>query len=227
MDTILFYTPGTCSLACMVALEWLGEPYRLCRVDKELRGGPLYKLINPHAQVPAMQVDGRVLLETNAILAHIADRTATGALLASNGSWERDVANQWLAYLASGFHPVFWPFFSPQRYVQDGALHDAVRASAVEAIGRELRFVNAHLDGKDFVSGEARSVLDAYLYAMDRWANKLVNMAKDYPNVWRHQKLLAKDAGVRFATGIERGDEVAPGGAFTGHVELAALVSAS
>jgi glutathione S-transferase len=130
-----------------------------------------------------------------------------------------------LSYLASAFHASFWPFYSPERYAKDASLHEAVRAAAVEAISRELRFVNAHLEGNEFVAGRARSVLDVYLHAMDRWANKLVNMATDYPHVWRHQKSLAKDAGVRLATAIERGEVVATSGAFTGHVELADLVS--
>jgi glutathione S-transferase len=209
----------------MVALEWLGEPYRLCRVDKETRAGALYRRIHPRGQVPAMRVDGRVLTETNALLTHIADRQPGAALLPANGAWERDLANQWLSYLASAFHASFWPFYSPERYAKDASLHEAVRAAAVEAISRELRFVNAHLEGNEFVAGRARSVLDVYLHAMDRWANKLVNMATDYPHVWRHQKSLAKDAGVRLATAIERGEVVATSGAFTGHVELADLVS--
>ena len=226
METILFYTPGTCSLAAMAALEWLGQPYTLCKIEKEARGGALYRSIHPRGQVPAMRVDGRVLLETNAILAHIADRRPEAGLLPPNGGWERDVANQWLAYLASGFHAAFWPFFSPQRYAKDEELHEAVRAAAVEAIARELGFVNAHLEGKEFVVGSARSILDVYLHAMDRWSNKLVNMAKDYPHVWRHQKAMAKDVDVRLAMAIERAETVpTDGGAFQGHVELTDLVS--
>lgn len=222
-ETLLFYTPGSCSLACMAALHWLGQPFALCRIEKEARGTDLYLSINPRGLVPALRVDGRVLVETNAILAHIADRDPGAALLPPGGTWERDVANQWLAYLASGFHPPFWPYFSPQRYAVSEALHDAVRQAAVEAIRRELRFVNAHLTGRNFVQGDARSVLDVYLHSMDRWANKLVDMPTDYPHVWRHQKLLARDAGVRFGTSTERDPLQPPDGSFLGHLDLATL----
>jgi glutathione S-transferase len=37
MSIVLYYTPGTCALACTVALEWLGQPYILCRVEREER----------------------------------------------------------------------------------------------------------------------------------------------------------------------------------------------
>jgi glutathione S-transferase len=231
VDTILFYTPGSCSLSCMIALEWLGDPYRLCRIEKDVRAGEVYRRINPRGQVPALRVDGRTLVEANAILAHIADRHPPSNLLPENGTWDRDVANQWLAYLGSGFHPTFWPYFSPHRYVKDEAMHEAVRQAAVEAIARELRRVDAHLEGRRFIQGDAPSVLDAYLHSMDRWANKLVAMPKDYPNIWRHQKMMAKDPAVHLGLAIERG-ETPPSsmaqstidGRFAGHVELADLV---
>ena len=224
MDTILFYTPGSCSLACMIALEWLGEPYRLCRVEKDVRGGDAYRRINARAQVPALRVDGRTLAEVNAILAHIADRQPSRGLLPANGTWDRDVANQWLAYLGSGFHPPFWPYYSPHRYVKDEAMRAAVQQAAIEAIGKELRFVDAHLEGRRFIQGDERSLLDAYLYAMDRWANKIVAVPSGYPNLWRHQKLMSQDPAVRMEVAIERG-EAAPtdGAAYRGHVDLADL----
>lgn len=221
MDTVLFYTPGSCSLACAIGLHWLGEPYRLCRVDKDVRRTPAYLRINPRGQVPALRVDGRILVETDAILAHIADRKPEAGLLPMGGTWERDVANQWLAYLGSGFHPPFWPYFTPQRYAKDVTLHAAVREAAVEAIGRELGFVDAHLAGRDFIQGDRYSVLDAYLHAMDRWANKIVSMATQYPNVWRHQKLMSRLPATHLGVAIEQGDGAhAPEGPFTGHVAL-------
>jgi glutathione S-transferase len=225
-DTILFYTPGACSLACQVALEWLGQPYRLCRIEKEIRGGAIYRLVNPRAQVPALRVDGRILCETNAILTHIADRDPAAQLLPSNGTWERDVANQGLAQLNSGFHPAFWPYFSPQRYVKEESMFESVKAAALDAMGRELALVNGQLSQRTFMLGDTRSVLDAYLQAMARWANKLVDMPALYPQVWRHQKLMAKDPAVRLGQAIERGETVSIGpGGFQGHVELATLVA--
>lgn len=34
---IIFYSPGACSLSCMVAADWVGEPYELCSVEREVR----------------------------------------------------------------------------------------------------------------------------------------------------------------------------------------------
>jgi len=224
MDTLLFYTPGACSLSCMIALEWLGEPYRLCRVEKDVRGGEVYRRVHPRGQVPTLRVDGRTLLEANAILTHLADRQPPLRLLPPNGTWERDVANQWMAYLGSGFHPAFWPYFTPQRYVKDEAMHASVKQAAIELIENALRLVNAHLAEREFVLGAERSVVDAYLHAMDRWANKIVDVPGAYPHVWRHQKMMAKDPAVRLGLSIERGDQEPPEGPFKGHVALTDVV---
>lgn len=200
---LLYYTPGTCAFACMVALEWLGEPYALCRVEKEARASAAYGRIHARNQVPAMQVDGRVLVEANAILSHIAKRAPNEGLLPSSGP-QGDLANQYLAYLASGFHAVFWPYFRPDRYTVEAGHQESVKAAAVLAIRRELSAMDALLATRPYVLGETRSVLDAYLHAMDRWANPVVDMPKEYPQVFRHQKAMASDPAVRFCLSVER-----------------------
>lgn len=226
MDTILFYTPGTCALAAIVTLEWLGQPYRLCRVAKADRHTEPFLAVNPRGQVPAMLVDGRPLIESNAILAHLVDRRPDLALLPAHGTWERDIANQWLAYLASAFHVAFWPMLMPERYAVEAGCHPTIRRTAEDAVRRELQRVDAHLEGKDFVQGTRPSVLDAYLHAMSRWGNSLVDMAKENPNLWRHQKTMARDAAVRFGTSIERGETPSEPHALVGHVDLASITVA-
>lgn len=221
MEPVLFYTPGTCALACIVALEWRGEPYSVCLVTPAERASDRYRAINPRAQVPALRVDGRVLVEVNAILAHVADRAPEAGLLPPNGTTERDVANQWLAYFGSGFHPVFWPYYHPERYARDASAHDSVKGAAVDAIRRELAFVDAHLADREFVLGSTLSVLDAYLYAMARWGSDMLDL-KEFANVFRHTKRMAADARVRHGLALERGRELpAPSPALRGRLTLA------
>lgn len=221
MEPVLFYTPGTCALACMVALEWRRQPYSVCLVTPEERASDRYRAINPRAQVPALRVDGRVLVEVNAILAHVADRAPEAGMLPPNGTDERDVANQWLAYFGSGLHPVFWPHYHPERYARDAAAYESVKGAAVDAIRRELRFVDAHLADRAFVLGSAVSVLDAYLFAMARWGTDMLDL-KDFPHVFRHTKQLAADPRVRHGLAIERARELpAPSDALQRRLTLA------
>ena len=72
MEPILIYGfPAGSSMGLVAALEWMGRPYRLCRVDMfgEMRD-PAYRRINPRVETPALIDDqGQVLTETTAIAA--------------------------------------------------------------------------------------------------------------------------------------------------------------
>jgi glutathione S-transferase len=203
MTPTLYYTPGTCSLACIVALEWASLRYELCRVDAAARGSNAYRAINPRQQVPAIEIDGKVLVEVNAILEWV-NANAQGASLMPTTPWERAAADQWLAAFGSGFHAAFWPYFRPDRYTVDSAGEHGVKASAALAIRREMAAMDAHLASHTFVLGETRSLLDPYLHAMERWAHNVSNVALEYPNVYRHRLAMQSDAAVQFAVAIER-----------------------
>jgi len=225
-DTILFSTPGTCALSCVVALEWAGEPYRLCRLSREERGSEAYQRVNPRGQVPAMSLGAggarRILVEANAVLANIAARERGRELLPPHGTPERDLANQWLAYLASGFHASFWPYFRPERYTTEEAHQASAKAAGVLLIRRELAHIENTLGDAPFVLGEKRSLLDGYLYAMARWSAKIVDLPGEFPRVAAFQQRLAADPAVAFGVAMERSADVdLTGHACTGFVTLA------
>ncbi len=228
METLLFYTPGTCALACMIALETLGSPYSVCLVTKEERGGDRYKQLNPRGQVPAMRLgsppDSRMLAEVNAILEHIADKKPEAELLPRHGTWERDVANQWLSSLGTGLHPAFWPFYNPQRYTTDEAAHESVKAAAVLSIRRELGIVDHHLEKNEYMLGKSLSALDGYLFSMARWGADMVDTPSEFPSVFRHQKMMTAHPIVRRCTAVERGRDLpTPSTALVARLELAKL----
>ncbi|MDQ3230150.1 MAG: glutathione S-transferase N-terminal domain-containing protein, partial [Pseudomonadota bacterium] len=64
----LYYSPGACSLADHIALEWIGKPYEAERLSKEQRKSPEYLRINPAGAVPALQEGDWVLTQNAAIL---------------------------------------------------------------------------------------------------------------------------------------------------------------
>src|SRR5258707_14762718 len=77
MEPILVYGfPAGSSMGLVAALEWLGKPYRLCRVDMlgEMRDLS-YARINARHETPALITDaGRGLTETMAISAWLGAR---------------------------------------------------------------------------------------------------------------------------------------------------------
>ena len=77
MEPILVYGfPAGSSMGLVAALEWLGKPYRLCRVDMlgEMRE-PSYARINARHETPVLITDaGAPLSETMAIAAWLEAR---------------------------------------------------------------------------------------------------------------------------------------------------------
>jgi glutathione S-transferase len=223
---ILFYSPGACSLAGQIVLEWLGLPYALSRVEREVRGAELYRRINPRGQVPAFRTsNGRILVENAAVLQHLSSLRRDLTLTPGPGTPDADSLNQWLSYLDSGFHVAFYPLFLPERYTTDPTGIDAVQAAAAARVRAELAHVEAHLgDGRSWMMGDRRSILDPYLFAMARWAPKVVSIADEFPRVASFQDRMSADPAARFALAMERGDgDAASVGSYVRSYELAEL----
>jgi len=70
----LYYSPGSCALASHIALQEAGVPYTAERIDfkRNRQNSPEYLAVNPKRRVPALVTDRRILTETPAILAFIA-----------------------------------------------------------------------------------------------------------------------------------------------------------
>ena len=198
-----FYLPGSCSLAAHVLLEWTQQSYRLIRTKGADLQQPEFRRINPKGKVPALQAGPWVITENAAVLTYLAERAPQEQLLPEAGSTERIELITWLSYLASGFHAAFTPYFAPHRFIGDEARYDDVRQAAIQRIRGEYEYVYGLLEGRRFVLGERRSILDPYLFATARWGRKLFDLEQDFPNLARHQALLEEDPAVRLVLAIE------------------------
>lgn len=217
---ILYYTPGTCALGCMLLLRRMGLPFSLCRVSRDERGEMPFLSINPRGQVPAADVGGgRILTENAAILLHIAARKG-GDWLPADGTEARDQINFWLSWLDSGFHLAFYPFFKPRRYLDDEAQHGALRETAKQVIADAYDQLEAHLSSREWMLGDAFSLLDPYVFAMTRWGIPVLGSIDRWPGVLAHRtRMLALDE-VEWGLAIESGDIEEASASFEGHVPL-------
>jgi GST-like protein len=87
-------------------LEELGLPYEALPVDtrKGEQHSPAFKAVNPNAKVPAIDDDGVVMFDSNAILLWLADKH--GRFVARDpASTERAQTLTWLMFIASGIGP--------------------------------------------------------------------------------------------------------------------------
>lgn len=219
MALVYFYTPGTCSVAGMVALEWVGRPYQLCRVDGKARQSDNFKRINPQAKVPAMVVDGHFLAENAAVLPRIA--RGRHDLVPADDTDLRDEFNQWMSVLGTSFHVAFYPYYMSARYIADPALQPQVKEAALVQIRKQYGIMEAHLSDRPWLLGEQKTVLDPYLYSMARWGRSFLDLPTEFPVVSRHLLALEQDPGVQVALALESGKATSTdNGAYQGQVAL-------
>jgi glutathione S-transferase len=195
----LFYAPGTCALAPHIVLEWIGEPYELQKVKPS---DPEYLKMNPLGQVPAMiDGDSDVMNQADALLKYLAHKYPDAKLGDDGTLQDAYELDRWLAFLTGDVHPAFFPFFVPQRYTTDGSetTRQTVKEASYKLIDRVYQHLNKHLEGKDHLVGNRRTIADAYAFAMTRWGKNLPKPLSDYPNLYRFYQQLREDAGVKQA----------------------------
>src|SRR3546814_5235746 len=64
----LYYSPGACSLADHIVLEWIGQPYEAIRVSRADPKSPEFLRLNPPGAVPVLQDGDWVLTQNLALL---------------------------------------------------------------------------------------------------------------------------------------------------------------
>lgn len=183
MKIALYYSPGACSLAPHVVLEELGIPYETVRIStaEGQQRSPEYLKINPRGRVPALVVDGKVLVENVAILSFLGGGFASKGLWPAK-TWDQAQALSFMAWLADTVHPAYAHLFRPERYVEGPACTDAVKRGGRKAFGDSLAEIDRLVAGKKWALGNRFSVVDAYLLVFYRWGNRNGFPVKDLPN---------------------------------------------
>lgn len=225
MSPVLFYgVPSGCSLGSIVALEWLGKPYRLCRIEMpEVASSADYRRINPVGETPSLlSGGGEVISESLAILNHIGASAVDAGLAFAQGTPGFDRLNQMLAFLNTTFFSAFSPlwFATEEQGIDDNdkrALTDYGRTLVKRAHAQ----LEEMLGDKPWLLGAQRTLADAYFIGIARWTryHDVVDR-RDYPNLQRLYDKLEADPAVQFAHAIEGGRAATSRGGFRGEVGL-------
>lgn len=193
----LYSMPGTCALSVHIALEWAGVPYQLELMAHGANRGPGYLAINSSGKVPALALDdGRVLTEAAAILLWLVDAYPGSGLGArSDRPLDRFSLDEMLSYLTSEVHTAFGPFFAPARFLDDANQFDALKLKSLQQVAEHLGHLDSTLGAREWLL-EVRTVADAYLYVLTRWADYLPHGIRNFSNLARFRAAMEKDVGV-------------------------------
>ena len=198
----LYSSPGACSTADHIVLQWTGGDFEVEVVPREKRQSPEYLAINPAGAVPALRDGDYVLTQNAAILGYIADTWPQARLAGDGSARERAEANRWLAFVNSDLHPAFKPIFGPARFIVDEAQHDAVKTQARNNVRALFERANAQLEGQPWLAG-FRSYADPYLYITLRWADGCGVDLSGLDNLAAFKRRMEADPGVQAALKAE------------------------
>lgn len=229
MEPILIYGfPAGSSMGLVAALEWLGKPYRLCRVDMlgEMRN-PSYARINARHETPVLITDdGRALTETIAIAHWLAVRDGDRRVSFAPQSKEADRMFQLMAFVNTGFTGSFAPLWtaleldSPEPAFQEALRHFG-RQAVIERHGK----LEAMIGDTAYLVGDRPTLADGIFIGVARWLDiHAVSPTDRWPRLAALRRRLEADPAVRFAAALENGEAATGTGACRGHVSLMEVI---
>jgi glutathione S-transferase len=192
---VLYWSPGSASMAPHGALEEAGAKYELTMVntDAGAHRDPGYLKLNPNAKVPTLVADGKfVMFESAAMAMFIADRHPEAKLAPGPDEMARGHFYQWLIHLTNSLQPAMLRYYYPERHTADEGGHEAVKAKAMEEIASLWGRIDQHLASHGpYLLGERFSAADLSAYMLSTWQQCCPNTYERFPNVKRLAELVA------------------------------------
>jgi glutathione S-transferase len=128
-----------------------------------------YLAINPSGKIPTLVDGDLVLWESNAILQYLSEAHGDFRLWSRDPKQRADIA-RWLFWESSQWQPTFIPVLAP--FVGQLLLPQAAGSAPIEVNWSDERlqalaaFLDAHLRGRDFITGEQITLADFSVGAM-------------------------------------------------------------
>lgn len=179
-------------------LEEAGIPYEGIPVDT--RKGDQFKAefleINPNAKVPAIDDDGVIVFDSNAILLYLAEKT--GKFLPPNPPASRGELLSWLMFVATGVGPFFgqavhFKHFAPEKvdYANNRYQFEAQR---------HLGILDDRLAKRRYMLGATYTIVDMAVWGWVRMVPFVLGEGAftNFPNVQRlHDEISARPAAAK------------------------------
>jgi glutathione S-transferase len=164
MITVHGFSPsGNCHKVRLL-LEQLGRPYRWIETDSAngATRTPAYLAKNPNGKVPMIELDdGRVLVESNAILCWLAE----GTPYLPDDAWQRAQALSWMFFEQYSHEP----HVAVARFICGWTPADSPRRADLPRLRERahdaLRVMQRHLESHAWFTGDAYGIADIALYA--------------------------------------------------------------
>ncbi len=182
----LYYSAGSCSTSCHIALEEAGLKYEAIEVDFDNASDPnllLTQKLNALGTLPILITDdGKQLDQNLSIQVYAADLAPEKKLLPAQGTFERAEALNWLSFVAADMHKAVGGMFGVAAYT-DNNVKDTVRKNLLVRANEVLKYVDNRLHGRNYIMGDQFTVIDAYAFVVASWTKYLDISLAPYSNL--------------------------------------------
>ena len=200
----LYYLPGACTLAGHIVLEWIGAPYQAVRLSHDSLKASACQADHAGLAVPMLEHADFALTENVAMLGYLADLHPETGLLGDGTPRGRAEVMCWLGFLNADVHMAFLPIFKASLFLKEATLAGTLAENAREHVRTQLEQLDARLDGRDWLAG-TRSVADAYLFVILRWAVGMDIGLYGLDHLMRFARRMEADPAVQAALFAEEG----------------------
>jgi GST-like protein len=148
----------------MLFLEETGLAFEPVPVDtrKGQQFDPAFLAVNPNAKVPALDDDGRVVFDSNAILLHLGEKT--GRFMDA----DRGTLLSWLMFVATGVGPYSGQAVHFRHFATEDVAYAKKRYDYEAA--RHYKVADGQLARSRYLAGDAYTIADMALWG---WARQL------------------------------------------------------
>lgn len=201
-----FYSPGSCALATMIAMEEAGMAYQPVRIDfaSTQQRSPDYLAINPKGRVPALVTDRGVLTETPALLAFVAQSVPQAGLAPIYDPFAFAEVQAFNSYLCSTVHIAHAHGRRGYRWADDPAAIEAMKRKVPQSVGECFQLIETDMLRGPWVMGERYTICDSYLFTIAQWLEADSVDPASLPRVSDHRRRVAARPAVERALARER-----------------------
>jgi len=182
----LYTRPGSGGFVVEAALALANVQFDQIDVPKKDPPDPAFLDISPLNQVPVLTLpSGQSITESAAICILLAERHPEAGLAPATGSPDRADFLRWMAFMSSVLYPAILRLYYAHRYTTDVDGKKAVKQAAIAEMDRGFAIVDAALEGRDWLVGNAMSLADIYLVMLVAWHPDMDKARADWPNIER------------------------------------------
>jgi GST-like protein len=202
----LYGKKGSGSATTQVALELIGEPYRVIETASWERNDAFSELlkVNPLGQIPTLVLpDGGVLSESAAILIHLGLAHPDCGLLPRDPS-ARAQAVRGMVFIAANCYAAISIIDFPERWCADAdnddVVKDRIRAGTRARLHTHWEMFADLFPARPYLSGEALGALDIHAAVVSKWSGTRKHVEEHRPDF--HAALMRIEAQPKVAAVI-------------------------